>query len=295
MSWTEKDLQDQSGKRFLVTGANTGLGFETSLMLAEKNAEVIMGGRNKEKLDSAISKIRQKVPEAKLTPAIFDLSSVGNVKNFAGEFKEKYEKLDALINNAGVMIPPPDKTEDGFELQFGVNFIGHFVLTAGLFGLIKKSPGSRVVTMSSLAHKNAGIDFENLRLEKPYDKWREYGQSKMADLMFAFELQRRIDKAGLDVLSVAAHPGISKTHLLRHDDVSMIEKYDYMHPRQGALPELYAATENVAGGGYIGPDGEKEINGYPAEAYVDPYAYDKKVAAKLWNYAERETGVRFGI
>jgi len=291
--WTSKNLNDQTGKTILVTGANTGLGYETSLELAKKGAHVISTGRDENKLQEAALKIKKAVPEARIEVGIVDLASIQSITRFAEMFSIKHHKLDVLINNAGIMFPPAGKTADGFETQFGVNFIGHFVLTALLFPLLLKAENARVVTLSSIAHRNGFIDFNNLKLEKPYDKFREYGQSKVADLTFAIELQRRIDRAGLPVLSVAAHPGISKTELLRYDFPEMIENFNYMSANQGSFPALYAATENIAGGTYWGPDRQDEINGYPAPAFIAEYAKGEQIGKRLWEYAEHETGISF--
>jgi NAD(P)-dependent dehydrogenase (short-subunit alcohol dehydrogenase family) len=295
MNWTPEQIEDQSGKTFLVTGANTGLGYETALELAKKSAHVILAGRNEQKLSEACERIAAAVPAAKLSFEVIDLNSIEAIKSFAEGFVRSGRTLDVLINNAGIMFPPPSQTADGFEAQFGVNFIGHYVLTALMFPLLKKSKHGRVVTLSSMAHRNGKIDFDNLKLEKPFDKFREYGQSKVADLIFSFELQRRIDANGLDVVSTACHPGVSKTELLRTDRPEMIETVVYMDANQGALSTLFAATEIVGKFAYTGPDGEGEVNGYPAPALVAPYAKEERVGSELWAYAENETGVIFGF
>lgn len=288
-------MGDQKGKTFLVTGANTGLGYETALELAKKSGRVIMAGRNSDKLEDARARILASVPAAQLDIAVIDLNSIAAIKSFADTFVQSGQTIDVLINNAGIMFPPPGLTVDGFEAQFGVNFIGHYVLTALLFPVLKTSPHARVVTLSSMAHRNGMIDFGNLKLEKPFEKFREYGQSKVADLIFSFELQRRIDVAGLDIVSTAAHPGVSKTELLRTDRPEMIETVPYMGANQGAFSTLYAATETVGKFAYTGPDGEGEINGYPAPSLVAPYAMQEDIGAQLWAYAEKETGVVFGF
>ncbi len=295
MNWTPKNIKDQSGKTFLVTGANTGLGYETALELAKKSARVILTGRNEQKLNEARDQIAAQVPSAQLDVGVLDLNAISSVKTFAESFVQSGEPLDVLINNAGIMFPPPGHTADGFETQFGVNFIGHYVLSALLFPVLKKSAHGRVVTLSSMAHRNGKIDFDNLKLEKPFDKFREYGQSKIADLIFSFELQRRIDASGLDILSTACHPGVSKTELLRTDAPEMIETVAYMNANQGAFSTLYAATEEMNKFAYIGPDGEGEVNGYPAPAFIAPYALEPEIGAALWEYAEKETGVRFNF
>ena len=301
MNWTPKSMKSQLGKSFLVTGANTGLGFETALELAKHDAYVIMVGRNQEKLNQAKEKILDSVPDASIEIGVLDLTNIKSIKSFADEFLKTHATLDVLINNAGIMFPPAGKTADGFETQFGVNFIGHYVLSALLFPLLKNSENARVVTLSSIAHKGAEIDYENLKLEKPFNKFREYGQSKVADLIFALELQRKISENNLDILSVACHPGVSKTELLRYDVPEMIETIDYMDANQGAFPTLFAATEElkaISGSNnsfYFGPNGKDEINGYPAPAFIEPYANNELVGNKLWEYAEKETGVKFNF
>lgn len=293
MNWTSANMQSQSGKSFFITGANTGLGFETSLALAKKDANVILAGRSEEKLLEAKGRILAEVPSAQLDIAVLDLNSIASIKSFAADFVSNNTVLDVLVNNAGIMFPPAGKTADGFESQFGVNFIGHYVLTALLFPLLKQSKHGRVVTLSSIAHRNSEIDFANLKLEKPFNKFREYGQSKLADLIFSLELHRKIVKNNLSMLSVASHPGVSKTELLRNDVPDMINTVAYMEADQGAYASLYAATQDLANGSYIGPDGEGEINGFPAPASIDSCASDEVVADLLWRYAENETGIIF--
>ncbi|MBL1437157.1 MAG: SDR family NAD(P)-dependent oxidoreductase [Rhodobacteraceae bacterium] len=293
MNWTPEQIQDQSGKTFLITGANTGLGYETALELAKKSAHVILAGRSEPKLVEARARIAELVPAAQLDIAVVDLNSIAAVKTFTEGFVQSGKPLDVLINNAGIMFPPPGHSADGFEAQFGVNFIGHYVLTALLFPVLKKSKHGRVVTLSSMAHRNGKIDFGNFKLEKPFEKFREYGQSKVADLIFSFELQRRIGASGGDVISTACHPGVSKTELLRTDKPEMIETVAYMDANQGSFSTLFAATEAIEKFAYIGPDGEGEVNGYPAPAFIAPYAKDAEIGTQLWAYAEKETGVTF--
>ncbi|GAA5219388.1 oxidoreductase [Membranihabitans marinus] len=293
MNWTIDNLKDQSGKTILVTGANTGLGFQTALELAKKNAYVILAGRNVDKINQAIIDIKEEYPAAQLEPGVVDLSDLQSVKIFADTILTKHNRLDILINNAGVMFPPASKTKQGYELQFGVNYMAHFALTAYLFELITATKDSRIVTLSSIAHKNGKIDFSNLKLEQPYDKFREYGQSKVADLIFTLELQRRLDKLSSSTLSVGAHPGISKTELLRTDNPDMIDEFPHMTANQGAFSTLFAATENINGGSYIGPNGPGEMTGFPGFAFVSDYAKDEGVGKKLWEYAEEQLDLKF--
>jgi NAD(P)-dependent dehydrogenase (short-subunit alcohol dehydrogenase family) len=296
--WTKDNIPDQTGKTVIITGANTGLGFEDALALYEKGADVIIAARNADKAQQAVTQIKAANGNGNgnVEAAQLDLSSLQSVKEFARRFKKGHSQLHLLINNAGIMMCPPGKSEDGFELQFGVNFIGHFALTMLLYPLLKDTDDSRVITLSSGAHKWVdAIDFDNLRLEKPYDPRREYATSKLADLMFAIELQRRIDSAGDHILSLAAHPGITRTDLQRHlDDVEeKLAKYPViMQPWQGALPTLFAATSPDAKGGcYYGPDGENELHGYPALAKISDAALDQTAAKKLWAYAEQATAI----
>lgn len=293
MNWTTDNIKNQQGKTILITGANTGLGFQTALELAKKNAYVILAGRNPDKINEAISDIKRDSPSAKLEAGIVDLSDLNSVKEFASIILKRHKHLDVLINNAGVMFPPPGKTVDGYEIQFGVNFMAHFALTAYLFPLLNNTTNSRVVTLSSIAHKNGKIDFDNLKLEKPYDKFREYGQSKVADLIFTFELQRRLAVTGSNTISVGAHPGISKTELLRTDKPEMINEFPHMNANQGAFSSLFAATEPLKGGEYIGPDGEGEMTGFPAPAFIADYAKNEQIGKQLWEYANRELNLDF--
>lgn len=295
MNWTTDNIKDQSGKTILITGANTGLGFQTALELAKKNALIIVAGRNEDKINKAIADIKAEVPTAKLEAGIVDLSDLESVKSFAASINNKHNQLDVLINNAGVMFPPASVTKQGYELQFGVNYMAHFALTSQLFELIKTTKNSRVVTLSSIAHKNGIIDFDNLKLEKPFDKFREYGQSKVADLIFTFELQRRLENSAFTTISVGAHPGISKTELLRTDNPNMIDEFPHMSANQGAFSSLYAATEKIDNGSYIGPNGENEMKGFPAPAIIAEYAKGETVGKMLWEYAEKEIGIKFPV
>jgi NAD(P)-dependent dehydrogenase (short-subunit alcohol dehydrogenase family) len=223
-----------------------------------------------------------------------DLASLSSVKNFADKVVAAESRLDLLINNAGVMIPPPSKSEDGFELQFGINFIGHFALTGHLFNLLESTTGSRVVTLSSIAHRGAVIDFENFRLEKPYNNWREYGQSKLADLIFALEFEKRLRNNGYQIMSLAAHPGFSKTDLQKYMDKDMLDSLELMTAKKGAQPTLAACLRpDAKGGQYWGPDGPNEQKGNPALAKIDSGALDEKLNARLWDYAKKITEVNF--
>ena len=300
--WTKEDMPDLTGKIAIVTGGNTGIGYETVKALYEKGANVTLTARDEKKAKDAIEKIKSETKATgNLEIGILNLANFAQIKTFANEFKDKHNQLDILINNAGVMIPPASKTDDGFELQFGVNFLGHFALTGHLFPLLKRSPNARIVTLSSgAATLTDGIDFENLKLEKPYNEWRSYAVSKLADILFTYELDRKIKAADLNILSLAAHPGVTRTDLQRHIPGEQLEEMfsefdEVMQPWQGALPSLFAATDTLAKGGeFFGPDGEKEYSGYPAlSKHSTPAMNDVALAGKLWDYAEDITEVDF--
>jgi len=283
-----------SEKIAIVTGSNTGLGFETTLDLYQKGAKVYIACRDEEKGLDAIKRMKAISGGGELVYGHLDLSSLSSVKEFAEKFIAIESGLDLLVNNAGVMIPPPSKSEDGFELQFGVNFIGHFALTGHLFKLLESTRGSRVVTLSSIAHRGAVIDFDNFKLEKPYNNWREYGQSKLADLIFALEFEKRLRKNGYNIMSLAAHPGFSKTDLQKYMDKDMLGSLELMTAKEGAQPTLAACLRSDAKGGqYWGPDGYNEQKGKPALAKIDSVALDEKLNAKLWDWAKKTTKVSF--
>jgi NAD(P)-dependent dehydrogenase (short-subunit alcohol dehydrogenase family) len=297
--WTKDNMPDQTGKTVIVTGANTGIGFETALAFYEAGAHVVLACRSLENAGQALTKIQEQKGKGTLETALLDLSSLSLVKQFAGNFIQNHHQLHLLINNAGVMIPPASKTTEGYELQFGVNFLGHFALTGYLYPLLKATPGSRIITLSSMAYLWGSIDFDNLRSEKDYDPMREYAQSKLADILFSNELQRRIVTANDKVLSIAAQPGANKTELSRHmsDEAftTAVERIgELMEPWQGALPSLYAAVSTEAKGGELyGPDGDGGYRGYPALAVMEPNALDETVAKKLWVMAEQATGIYY--
>ncbi len=283
-----------SGKVAIVTGSNTGIGFEVALDLYQKGAKVYVACRNEEKAQVAIERMKQTEGSGELVFGHLDLSSLDAVKQFVNEVSNKESRLDYLVNNAGIMIPPPSKTADGFEIQFGVNFIGHFALTGYLFSLLKETQGSRVVTVSSIAHRNSVIDFDNFRLEKEYNHWREYGQSKLADIIFALELDKRLKSSGSHILSLAAHPGFSKTDLQKYMDKDMLASLELMTAKDGALPILAACLrQDAEGGQYWGPDGPNEQKGKPALAKIDEAALDEELNVRLWDWAEEVTGVVF--
>ncbi len=297
--WTKKNIGDQTGKTVIVTGANTGIGYETALALFEAGAHVVLACRSERNAHDAEARLRAQGGKGSLETAILNLANLEAVGDFASAFIQKHAKLDILINNAGVMTPPASKTDDGFELQFGVNFLGHYALTGHLYPLLNATPGSRIVTVSSMAYLRGTIDFDNLRSEHSYDAFRAYCQSKLANVLFAVELQRRIGAAGDQVISVAAQPGANKTDLSRFmtqtEYNAAIERIgELMDPWQGALPSLYAAVaDDVKGGDFYSPDEPGGYRGYPAKLAIAPHALDETVAKRLWEWAEEVTGIAY--
>ncbi len=295
-------VPSQKGRIAIVTGANAGLGFETAIALGNLNTKVIMACRSAAKAEAAKQAILAKVPQADLEVMTLDLSSLKSVRAFAAAYLAKYDRLDLLINNAGIMVPPFSKTEDGFESQMGANYFGHFLLTGLLLPTLNKTSGSRIVTLSSKAHESGKIDFENLHAEKSYSRMDAYGQSKLACLMFAYELQRRLEAAGQKTLSVAAHPGVSNTELGKH--IPKVLLFLMMplfalvihKPAKATLPQLMAALDpDVKGGEYYGPTGFNEMKGKPGKVGSRPHSHDLAVAKKLWEVSEKLTGFTYSF
>jgi NAD(P)-dependent dehydrogenase (short-subunit alcohol dehydrogenase family) len=295
------EIPDQHGRTALITGANSGIGLEAARLLAGAGARVIMASRNTEKGEAAAAEIRASNADAQLDVRKLDLSSLDSVRAFAEGFGE--QQLDLLINNAGVMVPPYTKSADGFELQLATNHLGHFALTGLLLDKLLATPHARVVTISSTAHKMGKIDFDDLQRERSYNRWLTYGQSKLANLLFALELDRRLKAAGSDVLSVAAHPGYSATNLQFAVTPSRIERFGSavlnrvyaQSAEQGALPTLYAATADIAGASFVGPDGFQEMRGKPKVVTPTRAARDPQTARRLWDVSEELTGVAFAF
>jgi NAD(P)-dependent dehydrogenase (short-subunit alcohol dehydrogenase family) len=293
-------VQPQKGKVAIVTGSNTGLGFETAKALAGKGMKVIMACRDPDKAKKARQSILNVYPGADIGIILVDLAKLSSVHNFAKEFLSGYNRLDLLINNAGIMIPPYSLTEDGFESQIGVNYLSHFLLTGLLLKTLTKTPGSRIVMVSNIAHKKGYIHFDDLQWKKKYSPIKAYRQSKLACLVFAFELQRRLGKAGLKTISVSAHPGMSMTDLLRDFPKwlfivgrPLISIFTHP-PEKGALPILYAAlASDVKGGEYFGPQGYQEWKGEPGRAYSTPLSHDAQLGKRLWDESERLTGIGY--
>lgn len=294
--WSIDQVPSQRGKVAIVTGANSGLGFETTLGLVSKGFQVIMACRDMAKAKDANGRILELYPAAKVEAMSVDLSSLGEVRKFAEQFQRSFTSLDLLINNAGIMMSPYKETADGFENQFATNYIGHFALTGLLLPLLSSTPGARVVTLSSLSYKWAEIQFDDLHFRKKYSRTKAYGQSKRACLIFAFELQRRLSAVGSPTRSLAAHPGLSKTNLDQYFP-SLIRPLGgifLQSARKGALPTLYAAlAEDLYGGEFIGPDGFQQMRGNPAKVSADEYSMNKEIARRLWKASEEMTGVAY--
>jgi NAD(P)-dependent dehydrogenase (short-subunit alcohol dehydrogenase family) len=295
--WSAEALGDQTGRTAILTGSNSGIGFETARVLAGKGATVVMACRNLEKANPKANEIRAAHPSADVEVMQLDLSNLDSVQRFADAFRSKHSRLDLLINNAGIMVPPYGKTTQGFETQFGVNHLGHFALTGSLLDRLTNTPGARIVTVSSVAHLMGKIDFANLNWEKGYKAQAAYGQSKLANLLFTYELQRRLAAAGKDTLAVAAHPGWTDTNLQAHAKaVKFMNRFFAQNALMGALPTLYAATEpSVHGAEYFGPSGFMEMNGPPKKVKSNRRSHDRNVAERLWNVSEELTGVHFQI
>ena len=296
-NWTTENIPSQKGKVAIVTGSSSGIGLEAARVLANKGAEVIIAVRNKEKGDKAVQKIKDQKSDVDVKVMLLDLADLKSVEKFAGKFNKKYSKLDLLINNAGVMMPPYGKTKDGFELQFGTNHLGHFALTSHLFKLIKNTPKSRIINVSSGAHNWGSIDFSDLNWEsRKYKSAKAYGASKIANLYFTYELQNRLG-AESNPLVVAAHPGWTATDLQRHSGIfSFLNNFFAMPIEQGTLPTLRAATDkNANSGNYFGPDGFREMRGYPVKVESNELSHDKEIAKKLWKVSEELTGTTFKV
>ena len=295
--WTKEDIPDQSGKIAIVTGANSGLGYEVTRVLAKNGAHVVMGCRNLEKAEVAFNQIITDDINSSLEIIRLDLSDLASVKDFVSEFSKKHQSLDILCNNAGVMMTPYQKTVDGFELQLGTNHFGHFALTGLLIDILIKKENSRIVTMSSIAHTMGKMDFDNLNWEKKYGRTKAYGRSKLANLLFAYELQRRLEAKGSKSISIASHPGWTRTNLQRN--VWFFRVMNHLlsqKPKKGALPMLYAATSPEAeGGAYYGPDGRMQWKGYPKRVQSNDETHNNEDAKRLWEISEELTSVKFNL
>ena len=297
--WTSDDVPGQHGRLAVVTGANTGLGFQTAQVLAAHGASVVLAVRDTEKGKAAAARIAGTAPGADITVQPLDLTSLESIHAAAAELRARHPRIDLLINNAGVMFPPMQTTRDGFELQLGTNHLGHFALTGLLLQQMLPVPGSRVVTVSSLAHRiRARINFGDLQSERSYSRVAAYSQSKLANLMFTYELHRRLSAAGTTI-AVAAHPGLAATELTRHTPAIAAFLYARLlsqTPAMGALPTLRAATDpGVLGGQYYGPGGFFGARGYPELARSSRQSRDTAIQRRLWTVSEELTGVTFPV
>jgi len=294
--WTTADIPDQTGRTAVITGANTGLGYETATALAAKGAHVVLAVRNLEKGKAAADLITRANPAASVAVQELDLTSLDAIRAAADQLKSNHDTIDLLINNAGVMMTPKSTTKDGFELQFGTNHLGHFAFTNLLLDRVLAAPGSRIVTVSSTGHRFvSGIRFDDLQWERDYNRVRAYGQSKLANLLFTYELQRRLQ--GTNTIAVAAHPGGSNTELMRNLPVAIrglgaLLQPLFQGPDMGALPTLRGATDpGVLGGQYFGPDGFAEQRGYPKIVASTAASHDTAAQRRLWTVSEELTKV----
>jgi len=305
MKWTAEQIPDLTGKTVIVTGANSGLGFEATKKFAEKNAEVVMACRTLKKAEKARREIKEELEDPNLELMEIDLADLESVEVFAESFRENHESLEILCNNAGLMAIPRRETVDGFEMQLGVNHLGHFALTGHLIDMLIESKG-RIVNQSSMAHEGSEIDFDDLMSEKSYSKWGAYGQSKLANLLFTYELDRKLDEADADVEAVACHPGVSDTNLFRKGpemtDSKIKQKIQgiFSHvigqsAEKGALPMIYAATEDLEGGEYIGPSGFRNMRGLPEKQESSDASHNKRSQEKLWYKSEELTSVEYEL
>jgi NAD(P)-dependent dehydrogenase (short-subunit alcohol dehydrogenase family) len=304
-NWNIDQIPDLSGKTIIVTGGNSGLGYESVKAFVMKGAEVILASRSAQKGEEAKSAILKDFPEGKIRVMQLDLSDLDSVRRFARNYMDENEKLDVLMNNAGIMMTPYFKTKDGFEGQLGVNHLGHFALTGLLLDVLLKTPGSRIVNVSSSAHKMGRMNFSDLQFQngRAYSPIRSYGQSKLSNLLFTYEFQRRLESAQKDSISLAAHPGTSMTNLGRHLEGKLLYKILFplfkrmsQDQAQGALPQIRASVDPRAKGGeYYGPDGKREMTGFPVLVESNPASRDLQDAARLWEESERLTGVKIDI
>jgi NAD(P)-dependent dehydrogenase (short-subunit alcohol dehydrogenase family) len=304
--WTADDIPSQAGKTAVITGANSGIGYHTALELARKGASVVLACRNPAKAQDALSRLKASVPGAKAELAALDLSSLKSVREFGTSYAARGVPLDLLINNAGIMAPLTRKVSpDGFEIQMATNHLGHFLLTSLLLPALMRAPAPRVVTVASIAHRRGKINFDDLMSERRYVPWSTYASTKLANLLFAFELQRRADKSGVKLLSVAAHPGIARTQIIENGlgggkstiltkVLRVLGAFTSHSEEAGALPTLYAAVmPDAVPGGYYGPDGFLEMTGFPVRVDSRPQSKDPAAAARLWDVSLALTGADF--
>lgn len=303
--WTTTNTPDLTGKTIIVTGGNSGLGYESVKALSDKNATVILASRSQARGEKARDEILTAVPHAQIDVLTLDLANLSSIKQFADTFKAKYSQLDVLMNNAGIMGIPRKETADGFEMQFGINHLGPFALTGQLIDHLMQTENSRVVTVSSNLHKQGQINMNDLQAKRSYSNWAAYNNSKLANLLFTYELQRRLTAVNAPTISVAAHPGFSSTSIqqggsnkeasfLQSAFLSIVSLFMAQSASMGALPQLYAATmPDVSGGDYYGPDGRSEMSGYPQKTTSSPTSNDAELAKQLWEASEELTGVAY--
>jgi len=304
--WTATDVPSQSGRVAVVTGASGGIGLETATVLARRGATVVLACRDEGKADQAAGQLRAAAPDAHVQLVHLDLASLGSVRQAAAEILASCPRLDLLINNAGVMYVPFQRTEDGFELTLGTNHLGHFALTGLLLPRLLETPGSRVVTVSSVAHRYGEMHFDDLMLTSHYQPDPAYGQSKLANLLFSYELAGRLAAAGVGTAALAAHPGVVLTDLWRTSPgwqrvlisprLRLINSWAAQPVSQGALPTLRAATDPAAQGGeYYGPGRFHEYTGYPVQVESTAASHDPAAQQRLWDISEQLTGVRYAV
>ena len=300
ISFDLKTIPSLKGRIAVVTGANAGIGYETALALAKKDVEVILACRNLDKAEAAKRAILGSCPSANISAMHIDLSGLASVRDFARQFTDRNDRLDLLINNAGIMVPPYQLTADGFESQIATNYLGHFLLTGLLLNTLEKTKGSRVVTLSSIAHKRVDINFDDLHFKNGYNAVKAYGQSKLACLLFAYELQRRLEKNNYQVISLASHPGVATTELSKHMSKFMkflmraFAPFLFQDPKRGAEPTIRAALDqHVKGGEYFGPGGYREFKGPAVQVDSSERSKDKTLANKLWETSEELTQISY--
>ncbi len=299
-NWTTDNIPDLTGKVIIVTGANSGIGYEAAKEFARKGAQTILACRSMDKAQAALAKICSEIPDAQAVVMQLDLASLASIQQFVEDFISRYHRLDVLTNNAGIMQVPYTKTVDGFESQFGTNHLGHFALTGLLLDLIRSTPEARVVNVSSIGHHGGILDFDNLMYEngRGYDRQGAYARTKLANLLFTYELQRFFENNGIDAQALAAHPGLSNTPLVDHNLLVKILRPLFgmlvQSAAMGALPTLRAAVDpDAKGGQYYGPDGRNEFGGYPVVVQSNGASHNLADARKLWEVSEELTGVRY--
>jgi NAD(P)-dependent dehydrogenase (short-subunit alcohol dehydrogenase family) len=305
MAWTEASIPDQSGKTFVVTGGNSGIGYEAAVALARKKAHVVLACRSPQRAGDALASLKSAVPGASVEVMQLDLASLKSIRAFAEACRAKHEKLHGLINNAGLMALPYTKTEDGFEMQLGTNHLGHFALTGLMLPSLLGTEGARVVSVASQAHRMGRMHWDDLMGERRYEAWEWYGQSKLANLLFTYELQRRLEGAGKKLVALACHPGYSATALqhkgpemegskLKGAIMSVGNALLAQSSAMGALPTLRAATDpDAKGGEYYGPRGLGEFVGYPKKVSSNALSNDREQQKRLWDESVKLTGVGY--